>query len=131
MVHNKKEIDKNGTKITERTKVRITNPKYMDMPFESQEKANEMAELFTRMDSEGKEITFVHIADNRYRLYEDGEVREDKDPYSVERTPFMTDAERDIPEMNIKRGDKVLVFGFEGSAAGVCRYDPENLEVIK
>ena len=129
---NKKMIDKNGNQIKEGMKVKIyqKGETYMDLPFKDQEDANEMAEMFTTMEDNGKVYTYENIKDNIYRLYEDGAEKEyEAYETTFEKNAFMMESEHDIPEMEVKKGDQVLCFGFEGGGAGVFRFNEDSLEI--
>lgn len=126
-------VDKNGKEIVEGSNVRIYQPgeTYLDISYKDQEDDDKMAEIFTMCENDGSVYTNVHIKDNFYRQYKDGEpVVYNSPEMTFEREAFYIYLERDIPHCGVKKGDSVLVFGFEGSAMGVCRFDPKNLEVI-
>ena len=77
------------------------------------------------------EYTLKRFKGNEYIVYLNGKIFGlDSPEFIYEKTPFMMGSEHEIPEMNIKKGEKVLCFGGEGYAAGVFRYDANNMEVI-
>ena len=134
---NVEEFDKHGNKILEGMNVIIYQKEeifYNEQPFKDDNEALEMAKLTTNMYDDGSIYEYKLVKDSKdlYTLYKDGK------PYgmtipevTLERSPFYMDSENNIPEIGVEKGDKVLVFGFEGAAVGVCRYPAEALEIKK
>lgn len=135
MVPNKEQVDKNGKRIESGMNVKIhqlEDEVFFDQEFKDQEEATSFAKLNESMEPEEDNTYEYRLQEgNSYRLYKNGKEKGFPiDELIMERTPFYMDSENTIPEIGVERGDQVLVFGFEGSAAGVCRYEASMLEII-
>jgi len=139
---NLNEVDIKGRKIKEGQRVKLYQRPLSFFTFytcknEKDLKENEcfIKAVFERNDMYPKGIyTLKHWKNDEYIVAFNGK------PFGVQigndeiisKTvfPFMMESERDISEMNIKKGEKVLCIAGEGFVAGIFHYEPYNLKIL-
>jgi hypothetical protein len=116
-------LDKNGKEIKKGDLVRVK----FEVPILIEKDFLDLTKSTTYDPKDG--YIFKKVDDENYAVYLNGvqeivrqdyqrDVMEIELPYSVKRH-------------DLKKGDKVLAFGFEGGAVGLFRYEPSYLEVIE
>jgi len=136
---NTKMIDIRGRKIKSGDTVRIYQRAQSSFEFYTCKDKKELEESIEWMNTlygdneyypKGR-YTLKQFIGNEYLVYLNGRPFGINNPeYIYEKTVYMMSSDHDVPEMNIKEGDKIPCFGGEGYAAGVFRYKANNMEIL-